>query len=510
MAAIVVPRSTYDQIFDPRALGDNIKEYAFPVVKRSPAKTLDGSPWLQKGSLSPVVEYGERADVLTRRAKLSPDELSHYMSAEGIADLNQEGIELALDRRVALFFQQSILCHNVPVVLSARGADDQFGSASAIRLVSETGVTAVHKREAAHSSTNPTLLATVKDQEGREHTFVYLKGGSSHAQHNATIGMHVDVNGADELLDGKGDEGLRATSIKILNQVAGGLDPIAATKRFLGAFEEHAIGASLRLQAQDPRKAVLERYIQGIRLINQHMEVDRTVFDRLIGVNIGLDDEREAMLREVIYKRRYSMILLGEVVESRIGKRIQDAKDKMGVRERSFLEYMLLKEFSETAPRQVLEKLFAKTAAIFEREYQNSLSAKQKSDFKRFQTRVVKLQEKHAGLLADLKRDLRADFRELSSSEFAFRSQVFKDLRTRVRDWTQRQFCQKYHESTGKRVSQAWVSRMEQPTRINTKNVYRTPLNQRMRAVTLEDARDCAQTFGIDIGLFLPCLITSR
>ena len=509
MPAILANQSTYDTFFAQQQLSNAIQDGFFPITKRGAAQQVGGNPWLQRASSSPYVEHGETEGIWNRRNSLTNEEMAQLQTPVGIVDLNQEGIELALDRRVALFFQQSILCYKMPFVFSARGADDQIGTASAIQFSNQeqTG-RIVHRREAAHSSTLPTLFARAKnDPTGA--TFVYLKGGSSHAQHNATIGMHVHVNGADELLDGKGEGGLRSAAIKILNQVADGLDPIQATKEFLRKFEEHAKRASQRLNPQDVRKAVLDAYVEGIQIIARQAESDPLLFDRLIGVNINLNDPKERIIRETIYQRRYDIIRLEEAIESRIGKRIVEAKKNMNPRDGSFLEYMLLKEFAQTPQRKTLEKLFGKTAVIFEEEYTNSLSPKEKTTFKTFQTRVQNLQGKYPQPLDDLKRDLRGDFRKLSSSEFAYRSQVFKDLRTRVRNWTQKSFCQIYHETTGKKVSQAWVSRMEQPSRIDTKIVYATALNQRTRPITLEDAQSCAQTFGIDVGLFLPCLITS-
>jgi len=69
----------------------------------------------------------------------------------------------------------------------------------------------------------------------------------------------------------------------------------------------------------------------------------------------------------------------------------------------------------------------------------------------------------------------------------------------------------RYCSPTGYKVSQSWVSRMEQLSRVNVKgpNDYNTPINQRRRYATVEDARRCSDTFGVDAGIFLPCLFTS-
>jgi hypothetical protein len=63
-------------------------------------------------------------------------------------------------------------------------------------------------------------------------------------------------------------------------------------------------------------------------------------------------------------------------------------------------------------------------------------------------------QKKYPKRLKKRKRNLRRDFRELSSSRFAYRLKTFKDLRIRAIDWAQKEFYQKYHETKEKKVSQ--------------------------------------------------------
>lgn len=503
----------YSEIFFSEKLSEEIASSAFQVPeKRSSPQKCSGNSWLQKGSRSPVIEHGEEKEIWDHHTRLTAEQLKFYSSPQGIVELNREGIEMALDRRVTLFFQQAILCYRMPFVFSARGADDQIGTASAVRLKADGAKeTVLHKREAAHSSTIPALIARPKNGT-LEQEFVYLKGGSSHAQHNATIGMHECINGADELLDGKGPDGrLRETAVKILNLVADGLDPVRATKKFIKKLEAQAGKSAELLGDSDARKAVLEEYQKWAGDIKKLANSDSSFFDRLIGVSIGAEETEEKILREVVYQRRYDIIRLQEVIESRIGKRIAEAQETMKKTSRAYFEYVLLKNFTEKSQSQILQKLLAKTPVIFEAEYEAQLpTKKEKTAFKAFQTRIKKLQKEHAFLLKELNRELRRDFRELSSAEFTYRAQVFKDLRKRVKNWTQREFCEQYEQKTTLKVSQSWVSRMEQPSRIKAELSYKTPLNQRCRYVTLEDAKRCASTFGVDPGLFLPCLFTSE
>lgn len=490
----------YHEMFSPRKAATSITEYKFPVGPRAAAVKCDGKTYLQAGSRCPVIHYGENQAVVENKTALTPHHIRYYSTPQGVVDLNKEGILLAIDRRIALFFQMAILCYRMSMfTFSAKGADAQIGSSGTLKLSGPDGKHVEHKREAAHSSTIPTLRARL----GNGQEFVYLKGGSSYAQHNATIGAHVDVNGADEIIDGKGGDGrLRDEAVRILNLTAKGLDPKEATLEFLRSFDaqlDRDIPALKRKEKPfipDGRRLVLEVYQRAVRDIQEEAE-SPIFFDRLLGVKINEDDPDEDALRDIVYKKRYDLIRLQEVVESRIGKRLADFQNGMASKDRSLLEFIVLKDFAGTPQQRIVSKLFAKTAAVLE-----PLNAVDRGH-KTFITRVNNLRTKHKVALADLRRNLQIDFRELSAAEFAFRAGVFRDLRTKVREWRQVDFCNHYEETTGHKVSQAWVSRMEQLARVNTKLVYKTPITQRRRYVTIEEAQRCADTFGVDLGIFM-------
>lgn len=495
----------YPEVFSHHRKAQSIQLNSFPVTKRGAAeKCHDVSEWLQKGSRCSLVHNGEDPIIVQNQRKLSKEQVAYYSTLQGTIDLNKKGINLAVEKRIALFLQQAILCYGMSqFTFSVSGADSQIGQAPSMRLSAPKQAYTIHKREAAHSSTIPTLIAHAKDGS-TPNGFVYLKGGLSYYQHNATIGMHEWVNGADELIDGKKKDGkLRDTTVKTLNLVAQGLDPVEATKKFCSDFKDQVCRIAKSLDPDDGRKVVLDLYARKIEKIQQ-AAADPSLFDKLIGVIIDPSNPHEKILRKVVYQKRYDVIQLQEVIESRIGKRIAEVQKKMPSHEKSFLEYMILTEFSNTSEKKVLEKLFCKSTAYFEDEYQSN------SKFlKAFKTRIHNLKVKHRSILNPLMRDLRADFRELSCAEFTYRAGVFKDLRTKVHHWTQEDFCSHYLKTTQNSVSQSWVSRMEQLSRIHTKATYHTPITQRRRYVTIEDGKRCAETFGVDPGIFFPCLFTS-
>lgn len=496
-------------VFSPTASADSIQANAFPIVGRGTAlKCENAASWLQKGYRCPVIDRGEDPAVLESKT-LTKKDLDNLKTPEGIVELNREGIAIAVERRVALFFQQSILCYRMSAfTFSAKGADDQIGTSPLITLKATDGSKIDLKREAAHSSTTPSLIAHAKDGS-TPNGFVYLKGGTSHDQHNATIGMSQFVNGADELIDGKGSEGtLRAKVVELFNLAANGLSPQKATDQFIEAFYQRVAVVKNGLKEGDERKAVLEAYgkeIQEIQLASREKEF----YDQMLGVIVDASTPNEKELREVLYKKRFEVIRLQEVVESRIGKKIADVKATLPKSEQTYLEDALLKEFSEHTDRIVLEKMLGKTAAVFDQTYDTSkMKANQKKAHKSFNTRITKIHCKHIEKIQKLMRDLRAEFRDLRCAEFSFRAGLFKDLRTRFKKWTQGEFIAAYAK-TGFTISQSGVSRLEQLSRTSSKSAYKTPITQRRKYIPVEAAEKISAAFGIDTGCFLPSLITS-
>jgi hypothetical protein len=408
---------------------------------------------------------------------------------------------------VALFFQQAILCYQMDAFEFVAGkAVDQIGVSKTLCVKSEDDQRIFLKREAAHSSTLPTLIAIPKDGSLPE-GFVYLKGGFSHYQHNSTIGMSVAVNGADEVIDGKRPtEGLRGASIRIINRVASGLDPVKATRVFISTFKEILDSLIEERREKEDQKDVYEvikYYKKRIEKIERALATD-DLFDQLLGVIIDNEDPRAKKIHRIVYKKRYDIIRLQEIIESRIAKRIEDVKEQMG-RSKSRLEFLLLKQFMGKEEKIILEKLFAKTAAIFEENYPQA----QDSKFKSFVTSIDHKKDELAPLLRSLFDNLRIDFRELSCAEFTYRSTLFRQLRIDVCNWTQKEFIEQFKEINNSEISASWVSRMEQLGRLPYKQEYKTPTGQRRSYITLDVAQKCAKTFDIDPGLFLPSLFTS-
>jgi len=535
----------YGECFSSASATEAMKAFRFaPQAERKTTVCNRESPWLQHGSRSPTRDACE--PVVPRRLLVA--QIAHYKTPEGVLELNGDGIEMAMERRIQLFFQQAIMCRGMSAFTFREAkTDSQIGTAKQF-MMDKRGNKTKWKREGAHSSTLPTLIAHAKDGSVRD--LVYLKGSSYYAQQNSVIGADEKVNGADEIVDKK----FRKTATKIINLVASkNLDPIAATRKFLRKLDAQVEETREALEDEDGRKAVLGCYHQKIQAVMQSAQED-SFFDQLL--SLQLEDKPDA-IRQAAFQKRYDMMRFGEMIESRIGKRLADFA--MGDHEKCRLEDILLKRFGETEERQTLAKLFAKTPVYVERaeltklrcrtkkanlttKYEEELKVlkdlkkqrnnlknelryqkkidklttkyeKDKKDLKKeeqHETSIAKLTTKHKTALDVLCRGLRADFRELRAAEFTYRSGAFKDIRTAYK-WTQKGFAAKYEEETGEAISQSWVSRVEHLARPIIRNrIYATPLRDRRRLITYHEAINAAQTFDIDSAVLLPALFASQ
>lgn len=501
--------------FSRKKRADSLQKHAIPSpVKRPTARTPAASSWYQSLSNSPYVAYGENPDVIARKDCLSKKEVEYYSTAEGIVDLNKRGIAMAVERRVALFFQQSMLCHKMPLTFLQGGhADEQYGSAPVLTLRTADGKYSVkHKREAAHSSTNPKIYAVAADGT----KFTYFNGtsfiGSYKAQQNQTIGMHIDVNHVDSWIDGAGC--LREKAIALLNRTTKGLSPIKATRLFIKCFIEVNKQNIQRLEgeegvAEETKRRVSQSYIRHAKEILAASE-DSKFFEQLTGGLIEAQDCDDDEMRSAILKKRFKLILLQESIECRIAKRIETARIKIEGQEK-FFEHALLKIFAKDDDRMVVEKLLAKSASPFDEGFIPDGKTTPQASYKTFLTNVNKFTQKNSAVLATLVEEMKKDFRKLNAAEYTFRSVLFWQMRKMVKNWTAEEFCKKYKKETGRSISNSWVSRIEELAHSKTHKVdYKTPLNQRRKYVTEVEAKDFAKIFGVSQRVFLPCLITSR
>lgn len=519
----------YDALFSKNQMENDVKRLAPGVLHGRKTKKIDnGSPWLQSGSNSPSVLTGEAKDFMTPD-RLPRDQYEASKTAEGILRNNLDGIELAIDRRIALFFHHAILVHGMShFEFSVKDAKDQEGTAPTKRVVSESGDSYDIHRQGAHSSTAPTLIARAKDGSTPD-GIIFLKGGSSYATHQAVNGLDILVNQCDTYLDGKeSDRRLRFEAMKILNRVASAaMDPIAATHEFMDQLIAHSKECSRHFKGSTKEKhkakrLILRQYKIFTREAKASFSVD-DLFGKLLGVVVDPEDPKQAILHWVAFAKRFALIQKSAVIECSIARKIDGLREKLPANGRNILELILLKEFSEKRELKLLERMFAKTAQIFDDTYfetlwsnlqrENSQIKKPTGTWNRvtllrcyngFKTKVDNLRRTHRRDIDQLIDSLRADFIELANSELAHRAKLMRTIREDVRGWTQERLASEYGNHAGYSVSISFINRMEQMARADTKTAYKTPLNQRCKVITLAEAVICAKALNVDVGLFMP------
>lgn len=405
-------------------------------------------------------------------------------------------IKLHFDHRIQLFFHQLITTYNTPFYFTASGAEDQIGQGHDYPE---------GKTRAAHSSTLPCLYACRRCEwkpGGNPYFFVYLKYSHGYQRHNATVELPISVNNTDSLVDGKttSKNSFRYKCLEIINANAKAIiGPRKGLKTFLFALEKKITEKKKNLSNKDKRQRVLDIYLSRCKNVKAMLSSDEKWFDEMLGVKINSLSHEET-LRQVVFTNRFSVIKKIDEIQSRAIKKIFDFQrvifNKCPKRLDPKLRYLLLTEHSSY--QVTLRKMLC-------------TSPDQLRCNENFKRQISKLRKTHKKTLENLKRDLRALFREAIKIEIEFRANLFKTLRKGFNNLSQVAFVDKYKEQyPTKRMSQSMVSRLEGSGRVGRKIFYDTPESQRKKSITLEMAIEISHVLGIDAGLFLPSLFTSK
>ncbi|MBS0629924.1 MAG: hypothetical protein JSS30_06880 [Verrucomicrobia bacterium] len=497
------------------------------VAKRehSPLKTIwedkDKKPGEKNEFYSQVYSANSITDYalakIKREGKVTQDQWDQQVDpAQKIAQ-NRDLIEQHVDRRIQLFFMQLICCYRTPYHFTWIEANDEYGKGSKVTIKNPNGAgTKKIETEAAHSGTFPCLMAYPRAEWERGNKtggFVYLKYGRSYMDNNATIEFDRYLNRADCLIDGTSkDKELREEAIKIVNQVAEGKQTVEKGMIHFMKLLEHFC-KERRKGVTDARGLILDLYLERAQEVRAAMEADPQYFDQLLGVKVG-DHPREALLRKIVYQKRFKLIQDCEAVESQIARTILTAQNEMLKKQNKSLKnvdtrlrYVLLEDVNPVF-RNTLERLFCTSLSQLQADIEKNAAR-----LREFETKegITLFRQKHQPRLETLKRDLRAHFRSLDNLELSYRSELFKGLREDLNHWIGREFVAAFKKKhPNESMSTSMVSRLEHRTRvIDTNKDYKTPLNQRRKDISEPKAKKIADTFGVDPGLFLPGMITS-
>ncbi|MEC7839269.1 MAG: hypothetical protein VX777_04425 [Chlamydiota bacterium] len=452
-----------------------------------------------------ISEQSKKVQALKASKKQAPKEVvNYYLNKEQVIDDNKQLIQEHVDKRIQLFFQQTILCYDTPFKFSYGGAENQFGVGANLKSRGKN----YHQTQAAHASVLPCIYAMPISPNGNvdeSNKFVYLKHSHAYDQQNSTDELPISANQSDTFIDGKiGENKLRDRSIKIINSVAQAkLTPRKATEIFLKIFKKEVKKAISALPKSDLRVRVLKIYLEQVRDVQAELRERSDFFDSLMTVKISDSDE---VLRNVVYKNRFTLLQNSECIHTRMIKKISKVQNEISgstsnaVKKIDYRMRISLLQMANEDQRTYLEKLFCTSLSQLTSHANKADSAKM---LKRVESYKRTNGEKLAGLIASLNKY----FIRLESIEFTYRATLFKGLRVEYKDWTQKELVKEYKEKYDDSFSTAMVSRFEQLTRKPTKKVYQTPLNQRQKLLTIDKAKKIADVFAVDKGLFIAGLM---
>lgn len=407
--------------------------------------------------------------------------------------------------RIQLFFNHLITCWNTPFEYSIQGANEQFGKGNNITLRTLSGEVVEYQTRAAHISTLPGLLAKTRGKD--EGWFVYLKGSYTSNQHNATTEFDTCLNKTDSLVDGTANEKdkLRYKAVQLINQVA------ARTLMVKTAMEQYITDLikvcgtrAAKIGVQDIRYEILVIYLSEALGVQEAMRTNPAYFDTLVGVHLE-GDPQESRLRSVVFAQRFKLIQATQLIESQIACVILNANNAMTGKKTSslakvdaHLRYLLLKA-SEGHHRTCLSRLFCVSIEQLMATQAAAKPLKQSSAF----------ENQHGEDISKLSRELRVYMRQINQLEMLHRSEILRAIRS-VRGWTQRETANRYKLLfPNDSMSPSTYHRFESFALPNTKAVYLTPESTRKKTMPFSSAEKFAITFGIDLGLLLPNLISS-
>jgi DNA-binding XRE family transcriptional regulator len=393
----------------------------------------------------------------------------------------EEMITDHLERRVAVLFQQLVVCYKTGFELEQGKTLHQGASALPILLSDPSGnCQKLAPSNAAHASTIPCIYAK---HEGK--TFVLIKGASVYNGANTTLNMPHYINKADIQIDEYGE--LRKYTIDLLNKASqGNVNPQDGLKQFVAKLLA-VTQARLNKSGSEGVNAALEMYVPVIGDIQENLSANEKPFEQMLGVQIDADTT-SALLRKKICLIRYKAIQDSQFAQSQLVEKIyakaKEIKRSLGNRapnyyREAFLE-VLRGELSSEVARIRLDKLFAGT-----KYYQLRDTEKRKNDLEKTISiiRTAALPSIH-----QLAQEVNLEIRTLAGAEILRRGAVTRELRNTL-GLTQKQLASKVKALyPSAAASQSTISRIETNDKI----------------VTSQIAFELADVFKVDPVLFMP------
>ena len=389
-----------------------------------------------------------------------------------------------------------IVCYQTKLHFESVGASDQGQSATAIHLQAG-GQQQKITRNAAHSSTNPRLIAydsaqwnahqagTAPKPEG----FVFLKGTDYYRTANATINMPKGINFADELIDFlTTDSKLQEKSMVLVNRASQGeLSPEDGVLQFIGVALDEITAAKARLEAtaQHPEALrALEYYQRYFTEYQQELNTRPNLLETILDLKISKRDGVEKLL-----KIRYKAIREAQLDQSalmqkiiRVQKEISNTFATKPIHFLAAFRTLIIETARTDGDRHRLEKLLNFSPC----NYRANCKKAQVTKFET--TKSLLSAAPHVQKIQAVAQEVMLDMRSLRVKETYQRAETIKTLRT-MKNWTQ--------ATLGNEIKKAFPSAAASRSTISR-------IENRAKLVSLQIAQEFSHVFDVDPGLFMP------
>lgn len=428
-------------------------------------------------------------------------DLQSWIDPVTVVEKYSELCEEHLTRRIDNFILQLITAFHTELHYEIGPTQDQGESAKSLYVEYKGKLYFVCKRNAAHSSTFPCLIAYDKNEwkaflEGKAPKpkgIYYLQKSDIYKGANATMNLPASVNKADIKVDGvHHDSEFNEEALELVNKVSFGTITLKqAVTEFLDSLKTITEEEEKTEQRPDVKKA-LTIYLQKIKTIQADFlqNPDGWIF---LQMNLLIDQEKTTNeLSAVMLQIRASAIKRNMRAQSNIMHKV-DALGKSILREvmkgrkkappnfKEAYHSVVLDNMRTIENRQKLSTLFALTFP--------TMNGRQKTQIANTKKLIEDANKKtQVNRIQSLAIEIGNDMRTMQSDEMNHRGDSMRKLR-RGKKWTQIMLGSELR----KRYPQEFSS---QPT------ISRTERGERYMSRTL--AKELSETFEVPVELLLP------
>lgn len=403
-------------------------------------------------------------------------------------------------RRILFFLNQLIVCYKTKLHFESKGAIDQAKSAQRIYLDNNDKVSI--KRQAAHSSSNPRLIAydlSKWEKSGKQaHGFVFLRGTDYYRSMNSTLNMPEWVNAADSKIDGKSDGSLlRAKGNHILNQCSQGeIAPDQGIMLYIEEAIHEVISAKKHLakRKKDPEvQKVLSYYDRYLKRFQKIVDTDLSFWENFLSLKLKNETQNEKSMNTIL-QMRYAMIRNCQLNQSKLIQKIEAVRQQLlsEVKTRNkgkkpdyfdaVFRSLLIKQAQAQSDQDKMrwEKLLNFSPHNFKAQLQKG----QKTKYRGTKALLSEYNREIKFLAVEISRDMV----HLCTQEMGERAKTIKKLRA-MKDWSQQELGDKM-----KRIFPSAAASRSTISRIETGK----------KLVTEKIANEFSRVFNVDPGLFMP------